>query len=377
MLHSGGPERWLMDLCQGGPSENLDMDVAVLWDMDGLFARKSRELKIPVFFCEGRTNPLKFILNLRRIIREQGPYDAIHSHLHAFSALVVLAARLEKIPARVVHSHNVVTQTSSLARRAYVGLARTLIRTFATAGLAPAIGAMDSLMGPRWREDSRWSVMRCGISLEPFRAPIPQTVSRASFGIPEDALVIGTVGRLCAEKNSEFMVDVLGEVLRRHANSYLLMLGEGPLKQTLEAKAEKGGFRNHLVLAGVRADVADVLRAAVDVFSLPSPPPPRGNEALPIAVIEAQACGLPTVISDGVTTESIIVPDLVVRIPEAAGPVAWAETLIEHAGRRQKNSATAALAIMDETQFNCTQNLKMLASLYRDPSARKGGHLVE
>lgn len=354
-----------MDLCSGGPQENLSMDIAVLFEMDGLFARRARELNIPVYFCADRENPFKFVSNLRKILREHGPYDAVHSHVHAYSGFVLLAARLEGVRGRVAHSHNVVTQPLSLARRAYLGFTRMLIENSATAGLAPAQSALENLVGPDWRQDPRWSVMRCGISLDPFSAPIPPQVSRASFGIPEDALVFGTVGRLCAEKNSEFLVDVFAEILRHRSDAYLFMVGEGPLKEVLERKAQSGGFRDRLVLAGVRTDVPALLRAVVDVFTLPSPPPPRGNEALPLAVVEAQACGLPTVISDGVTTESIIVPELVVRIPEAAGVVAWAETLLQHAAQATPNSPAEALHRMETTEFNCSQNLKMLAGLYR------------
>ena len=368
MLHSGGPERWLIDLCSGGPAENLEMDIAVLWNRDGLFARRARELSIPVIFCEGRENPLRFISNLRKVLREHGPYDAIHSHIHTYSAFVLISAWLEGIPARVVHSHNVVSPQSSNVRQIYNWVTRSVIRLLATACLAPAQAALDNLVGFT-RGKSNWRVMRCGISLEPFRAPIPENVSRSSFGIPPTAFVVGFVGRLCAEKNSEFLLDVFAEVLRRRPDAYLLMLGEGPLREVLEAKAQNGGFRDRLILAGVRTDVPAVLKATVDVFTLPSPLPPRGNEALPLVVVEAQACGLPTLISDGVTTESVIVPDLVEQLPEAAGVTAWAEALLRMGAAARPDSAERALSILEASEFNCMSNLKTLAHLYSHPGA--------
>lgn len=364
VLASGGPERWIVDLCERGPSESLSMDIATLLDIEGLFAKRARELGIPVFHC-ATGNPFLFVRNLRRLLREHGPYDAIHSHLHAFSGFAVLAAWLEGVPARVVHSHNVVQHSSkSLVRRAYILMARALIRRFATAGMAPSAAAAEDLLGSSWRDDPRWSALPCGIDLSPFRSPIPATSTRAALGIPADALVLGTVGRLTPEKNSEFLVDILGAVLDRAPHAYLLLIGEGPLRDLLGSKARQGGFGERLLLPGTRPDVPAILRSVVDVFVFPSPPPPRGNEALPIAVVEAQAAGLPTVISDGIPAEAIIVPELVAQIPAAAGAAKWADTVLAHTRPRDAGMAERALALVEQSDFNCVRTLKILAKLY-------------
>lgn len=370
MLRSGGVERWLTDLCPAGAAENVSMDIAVANSGDGLFARRARESGIPVHYCAGSANPLRFLINLRRIFRAYGPFDAIHCHLHAYSGFVVLGAWLEGIPVRVVHSHNVVANDArTLSRRIYIGLARTLIRRFATAGMGPSAASTEDLLGPDWRKDPRWRVMRCGINLNPFQAPIPAQITKSAFGIPEDALVFGCIGRLCAEKNSEFLVEVLDAALALHPNTYLVMIGEGPLRQPLEERSRELGISGHLKLVGTRSDIADILRGVMDVFLFPSPPPPRGNEALPIAVIEAQAAGVPAVIGDGVTTEAIVTPRLVTQIPADAGPRMWAEAAIAQAKLGSPENRRLALAELENSEFNCVQNVKLLARIYRNSHA--------
>ena len=370
MLHSGGVERWVVDLCPAGAAENLSMDIMVMHNIDGLFARRARERGINVFHCPGAGQPWTFFSNFRRLLRERGPYDAIHCQIHAFSSFAVLAARMEGIPARVVHSHNVVKNSSqTLQRRGYIQLARPLIRMFATAGLAPSSDSAADLFGPSWKSDSRWRVMPCGIDLAPFRLPIPAECSRASLGIPDDALVMGSVGRLTPEKNSEFLVDVLAAVLRRRSNSYLLLVGEGELRERLEQKARAGGYAEQLLLPGARTDVPFLMRAVVDVFVFPSPPPPRGNEALPLAVVEAQAADLPTVISDGVTTEAIIVPELVMQVPADAGAEKWADAVIAQADRRTPELRGRGLKAMERSLFNVEVNMRALAALYRNSTS--------
>ena len=367
MLHNGGPERWLVDLCEAGRAENLSMDIVVLFENNGLFAERARELGITVYHCAADANPVKFISALRRLIRERGPYDTIHTHIHAFSSFALIAARLEGIPARVVHSHNVErNSTKSLVRRGYIVVARALIRRFATAGLAPAAAAAEDLFGPGWQADARWGVLPCGINLTPFRAHIQASSSRAALGIPEDAFIIGSVGRLTAEKNSEFLVDVLACALRLRKNAYLLLIGEGPLRERLESKAREGGYRDRLALPGVRSDVPALMRNVMDVFVFPSPPPPRGNEALPIAVVEAQAAGLPTLVSDGVPPEGILIPELVHQISADSSPEEWAKAAITHAERRSLDVSRQALAAIEQSNHNAVVNVKVLATLYRD-----------
>lgn len=366
MLRSGGVERWLIDLCPAGSAENLSMDIAVAYGGDGLFSRRAHELGIPVHYCAGCTNPLRFLINLRRILREFGPFDAIHCHMHAYSGFVVAGAWLEGIPVRVVHSHNVVgNDRRPFARRLYMALSRTLIRLFATAGMGPSTVSTEDLFGPSWRKDPRWRVMRCGINLNPFKTPVPAQISKSAFGIPEDALVLGSIGRLSPEKNSEFLVDVLKAVLASNPNTYLVLIGEGPLREPLERRASELGISDRLKLVGTRSDVADMLRGVLDVFLFPSPPPPRGNEALPIAVVEAQAAGVPLVISDGVTTEAIVTPWLVTQIPADAGARMWADAALGQVKLRNAGNQQVALSEMEASEFNCVQNVRLLARIYR------------
>ena len=369
VLASGGVERWVVNLCEAGRSDGLDMDMAVLFDRDGLFATRARESGINVYHCDAAASPFKLVRTLRRLLREHGPYDALHCHVHAFNAFAVLAARLENVPARVAHSHNVVQNSAkSTARRFYIAFARNLLRMFATAGLAPAAAAAEDLFGPRWRDEPRWQVLPCGLDLAPFRAPVPASSSRASFGIPPTALVLGSVGRLCTEKNSGFLLDVLFAVLRTRPDAYLLLIGEGPLREALEQEAQSQGYRDRLILTGPRPDVPALLRNVMDVFVFPSPPPPLGNEALPLAMVEAQAAGLNIVASDGVPPEAIIVPDLVIQIRADAGAERWAEAVLKQAGARDPEISRRALVTIEKSGHNCEVNMKVLAALYRGDS---------
>lgn len=364
-LHSGGVERWVVDLGTLAPAHGLSLEIAVTTEIDGLCAARARVRGIPVHVCPGPGRPLAFMAAFHRLLRQQGPFDAVHVHLHAFSGFAAVAARLAGVRRVVVHSHNVMgNETAGWRRRLYGRLARLLIGRFATAGLAPALAPLEDLLGPGCTADPRWRVLPYGVDLEPFRRPVPVGFGRATFGIPEGAFVMLTLSRLNPEKNPLFAVRVFEALLRLRPDARLLMLGEGPLCDAITAAAARAGLRDRVVLAGARPDVPDVLRSCADVLVFPSPPPPAGREANPLAVLEAQCCGVPVVISDGVPDEAILVPRLVVRLRADAEPEAWARAALDQAAARLPGGAAEALAIVAGTTFDGERTLPILADLY-------------
>jgi glycosyltransferase involved in cell wall biosynthesis len=365
-LHSGGVERWVVDLCTLAPAHGMAMDIAVTTDIDGVCAARARERGVVVHVCPGHQRPLAFMAAFRRLLRRHGPYDAVHIHLHAFSGFAALAARRAGIPRVVVHSHNVMgNETAGWKRRAYGRLARFLIGRCASAGLAPALAPLEDLLGVRCTADPRWRVLRYGVDLAPFRRPVPVGFGRGAFGIPEGAFVMLTLSRLNPEKNLLFAVRVFAALLRLRPDAWLLMLGEGPLRGAIEAEAVRLGVRERVILAGARPDVPDVLRSCADVLVFPSPPPPAGREANPLAVLEAQCCGVPVVISDGVPAEAVLVPRLVSRQRADAASEAWAQAALAHAAAKLPGGAAEAIGIVERTAVNADRTLPELATLYR------------
>ena len=130
---------------------------------------------------------------------------------------------------------------------------------------------------------------------------------RKTLGL-QGKFVIGHVGRFHEAKNHMFILEIFAKVLERRSDAVLLLVGDGELRKEIEHKIQELGIENKVVLTGSREDVPQLLQA-MDIFVFPS-----RWEGLPMTVVEAQAVGLPCLISDKITTD-VDLSALVKRLP--------------------------------------------------------------
>ena len=123
---------------------------------------------------------------------------------------------------------------------------------------------------------------------------------RSSLNIPQDAYVIGHVGRITKLKNHSFLLDVFAKTKQIRENSYLLIIGSGPLEDEIRQKVESAGLADSAVMLSHRTDIPRLLKA-MDVFVFPSL-----FEGLSVTLVEAQASGLRCVISDTINPENVL-----------------------------------------------------------------------
>lgn len=209
-------------------------------------------------------------------------FDVVHTHNPQPLAYAAPAGRLAR--ATVVHTKhgkNPATGRKLWLRRATGHLAHAYVAVSeATAEVARA----NHECSPR-----RLHVIPNGVDLEAFK-PDPQgrRAARAELGIPEDAWVVGTVGRVSAEKDHPLLVRAAGPLLGPKAR--LVIVGDGD--EMPAAREAARPFSPWVTLTGMRHDVPRLL-ASFDVFALSS-----RSEGLPLALLEGMASGLAVVSTD-------------------------------------------------------------------------------
>ena len=153
-----------------------------------------------------------------------------------------------------------------------------------------------------------------------------------------DELAVGHVGRFNQQKNHPFLLEIFAALLKKEPNAVLLLVGGGTDMQRIQAKAQTLGIAEKVRFLGVRSDVADVMQA-MDVFVFPSL-----YEGLPVTMVEAQASGLPCLISDKVPSECVLTNGLVEKVPLSESPDVWAEKIIAKYGTPRTDRRTEIAA---------------------------------
>ena len=171
----------------------------------------------------------------------------------------------------------------------------------------------------------------------------------------DDRLTVCHVGRLSRQKNPFGVLDMFEALHRTHPDSVLLSVGTGELEKEFHEAIRAKGLEGAVMCLGVRSDVPDILQAA-DVFLLPSL-----YEGLPIALLEAQAAGLPCVVSDTITRE-VAVTNLVTYVSLEAPARDWAERIVLAARTERTDTfeqlAAAGFDISRCAEFDSLLNAK-------------------
>ncbi|MFQ5845737.1 MAG: glycosyltransferase, partial [Planctomycetota bacterium] len=208
------------------------------------------------------------------------------------------------------------------------------------------------------RRDPRWRLLYCGVDLSPFREPVDKAALRAALGLPADTFVIGHVGRFHPQKNHAFLVNVATGVLAREPRARLVLVGEGALRPEIERRILAAGFKERVIFTGVRGDVPHLMKGAMDVLLLPSL-----YEGLPLALIESQAAGLPCVLSDTVSDEADVAPELIRRLSLDAPVERWVDAVLE-AGNAPDGARRTAVAALEASPFNILESVAQLERIY-------------
>jgi len=359
-LNAGGVETWLVHVLRRIDREKFQLDFLVSTEEPGSYDEEVRALGGWIVPCPNPHRPWGYARALLRILENEGPYDAVHAHLHHFSGLELWAAERAGVPLRICQSHldsAWVDRSAGLARKSYLALGRALIAEHATHLLAVSDDAGRALYGEAALSDPRYGLIRCGVDFERFGRVEDRGLLRRQLGIPMDAKVVGTIGRLAPQKNQAFLLAVMAELIARDPFYRLVVVGDGPLRGELKERAASLGISDHVTWTGARTDVERLL-PTFDAFVFPSL-----AEGLALAPLEAQAMGVPCVYSEAMPKEAGVVEELVHRLPLTAGSSAWARE-VEEAIYAPRPSSAEALARMRASPFDIDSSTRSLELLY-------------
>ncbi|HWN70809.1 MAG TPA: glycosyltransferase, partial [Haliangium sp.] len=195
-----------------------------------------------------------------------------------------------------------------------------------------------------------------------------RAATRRSLGLGERDLVIGHIGHFQRQKNHDFIVELAAAGRARGREHRFVLVGEGALRPEVEQAIAARGLGDRFVLTGLRSDIPALL-STFDVMILPS-----RWEGLGIVVLEAQAAGVPCLLSDRVPEEATVIEPLITR--RALDVQGWLDALDVIAGQGSATPGAArpvratCLAAMRASRFSIARNVDRLGEIYEREAAR-------
>lgn len=254
-------------------------------------------------------------ISLDHFFCEHPEYKIIHVHQDCLSSIFLKAAKKHDVPVRIAHSHNS-NQDKNLKYPIKLFYRRQIPSS------ATQLFACGKAAGDWMFRGASYHVLNNAINASQYTLrPAVRNQIRDQLGISHKSFVVGHVGRFNPQKNHDFLLDIFSKVCESIHDAVLLLIGDGNLRSSIEAKAADLGITDRVIFTGVRSDVPDLMQA-MDCFVFPSL-----YEGLPVTLIEAQAAGLPCIVSDGVPVECSKT-NLVEHIPLGENAEAWAEKVL-------------------------------------------------
>ena len=269
---------------------------------EGSILDEVKALGVPVTLLPslGReANPLwdaAALLALARHFAASRP-EIVHTHTSKAGLLGALGARLAGVPSVVYTAQGhifaergaVPSVTDRPRRRALFMALRRLAeaRSDRIVALTPADLEEQVALGLAPRE--KYAVIPNGVDPAPFERLSSRAEARRSLGLPADAALVITVGRLSPEKSQDILLEALAAIGDRTVQA--ILVGDGPTRAALEARANQPDLSGRVHFLGLRTDVPLCL-AAADLYVLPS-----RYEAQGMVVVEAMMAGLPIIAS--------------------------------------------------------------------------------
>ncbi|MFB4168888.1 glycosyltransferase family 1 protein [Virgibacillus sp. JSM 102003] len=357
-MNRAGTETMLMNIYRNVDHEKVQFDFISYSNQDAHYddeikKRGGRIIKL------SKTNSIKEIYYS---IKKYGPYEAVHAHTLFHCGIAAIAAYLAGVKIRISHAHTTLDSSNSFTRKVYITAMRFIINRFSTNLLACSSGAGTYLFGNKGLAKSKYSYFPNAI--EYLRFLINPQKKVITFKVKEGlgkSIVIGHIGRFIEAKNHMFIVEIMKHVIQRDPTIKLLLVGDGDLRQQIEEKAEQEGILENIRFTGIRHDIATMLHS-MDVFIFPS-----HYEGLGLVLLEAQACGLPAVVSEAIQPEADLGIGLLTKLSLADGPDVWADRIVEVAGQKEKNTYHIINGF-EKSGYSLKRAIDTLSAIYQSSS---------
>jgi len=351
----GGAESRIMDLYRHIDRDKIQFDFLVHSTKEGFFEPEIKQMGGNIYYLPSFRvyNYFQYKKACRIFFMAHKEFRVVQGHMTSTASIYLPQAKKAGIPITVAHARSAGVDagikgfiTKLLRKELY----RKCDYMFACSDLAARAVFGDK----RYEEGKTFFIPNAVDTKEFLPDEAVRNTIRKEYGL-ENNFVIGHVGRFHYAKNHEFLLKVFAELLSRRPDARLMLLGEGPRLAEMEERARELGIEGAVIFAGNKNPVAPFYQV-FDAFLFPS-----RFEGMPGTVVEAQAAGLPCLVSDSVTAQ-VKATELVTFLPLARSAQEWADKLLAHVEACKENGME--LTGLSDTNYDVNYQVKKYEQFY-------------
>lgn len=287
-------------------------------------------------------------------LRKNKQFYAIHSHMFLNIGFDFTAAYLAGYRNLIAHSHSTSNHVeTNFVQKIYYHLARLLIHKFTKTAIACGKEAGDFL----YYKSKKVYILPNAIDFSLFSKSNSNTTLRDALNIANDTLLICQIGRFQAVKNHAFTLRLAQFMMPQQQDFHFIFVGNGSLESDMKKLANDLQVINKVTFLGLRSDIPTILCQA-DVMIMPS-----FHEGFPLVMVEAQVAGIPSLISNTISSEVDLEVGLVVFESLSSDYLTWA-TSLKNCKALKKGSDTTHHEILRNKGFESSNNVKELIEIY-------------
>lgn len=325
-LERGGAETFLVNLYKNIDRTKIQFDFAIYNEpTEKGYYQEVVDMGAKVFLVPPKKKGMvKNFRAVQKVVRDNH-YKMVWRYTDScFGAIDLLAAKSAGASELILNSRS--TYTDVIPQRIIHYILKPFLPFFVTKYYACGIMAGKWMFGRH-----PFEVINNGVEVEKFQYNEDiRNQHRQEFGL-KNKIVVGHIGRFHPAKNHRFILTVYKEFREKIPNSVLVLIGKGELVPQIQELVKEKGLEKDVLFLGSRSDVPEMLQM-MDVFIMPS-----FFEGFPRAFLEAQAAGLPCIVSSTISKEVDVTGN--VSFVDLDAPVeVWVDKIVEKCGTKKEDS---------------------------------------
>lgn len=297
-----------------------------------------------------KKTPLKHLLALRGLVKEEN-YDIVHLNCNSATSTLDLLAIGNCAKRRITHVHTTQSQYPVVHK-----LLKPLFNRLYTDAIACTEDAGE------WLYTRPYTVLNNAIDLDKFAYnESVRNQLRQEYGITDDDFVIGHVGKMYStQKNQEYLISIFPEIQKKIPNAKLVLVGGGTRLEEYQCKAREMNLEDRIIFTGFHSNINDYVQM-FDVFCFPS-----RFEGLGMAAVEAQASGLPAILSDQIPSDAAMTSNTTICGIDSENAKDWVSAILKYKTEEMPRSIRCEKAQSEITArgYNIANQLNELIKIY-------------